>query len=89
MPQSCGAWVAAKQAANAQYPSLIARVQYEDWMGGYLSGIELTTGISALETSDVPSIDLWIDQYCAAHPLDSLAVAGTSLWRSLVARMPQ
>jgi hypothetical protein len=73
--RSCGEWVKEKgiQATGNQ-----------TWLIGYLSGIAVATNKSFLRGTDNQSIFLWVDNYCQANPLMSLADAGEILYFELV-----
>ena len=81
--QSCGAWTQAR-AAN-QWGGLAG------WVGGYFTGLsehagprnDVTRGI------DMPGLLAWIDNYCQAHPLNSVFEASSSLAAELLRRNHQ
>jgi len=86
MPLSCGGWLHAKEAAAGELPNPAPRTQYVSWLAGYLSGIEVAVRRPELETTDFPSVVAWMDNYCSANPLKSLAKAGGTLWIALLHR---
>jgi hypothetical protein len=55
----------------------------EDWIAGYLSAFNSLTDDPAtpdfLKDEDWDGLIAWIDNYCAARPLDKLETAGRSL----------
>lgn len=74
---SCGNWVAARIQNTATASG------YSLWMLGYLSGRAVSTNIDILKKPDYQSIDLWLDNYCRATPLMTLADAGDALFFEL------
>ena len=77
---SCGAWTQARKMHNIdQFPM-------EHWVAGYLSEANFVG--PDLEAPDIPDLLKgedwagladWIDNYCAAHPLDKLYTAANAL----------
>lgn len=86
LPLSCGGWLHAKEVATGGFPNPAPRTQYINWLAGYLSGIEVAVRRPELETTDFPSVVAWMDNYCSANPLKSLAKAGGTLWVALLHR---
>jgi hypothetical protein len=74
-PNSCGAWMDFRRSGSR------GNQGYEGWVLGYLSGVNLYGGYNKdfLEGIDAHSAWLWVDDYCGAHPLESLATAATNL----------
>ena len=97
---SCGSWTLAREAAGKGEAVVggqlaIDRVRRENWVMGYLSALNLwyldyvphdsTLNLFDLtESTDVPGLFAWIDNYCAAHPLDHLSEATKALTIELV-----
>jgi hypothetical protein len=71
----CGAWTEARQQNAAELP--------EHWLLGYLSGIgsESVSGTDPLKSMDAEAVFAWVDNYCRAHPLDTIERAGGSFAR--------
>jgi len=71
----CGAWTGARQQNEAELP--------EHWLLGYLSGIgsESVSGTDPLKSMDAEAVFAWVDNYCRAHPLDTIERAGGSFAR--------
>jgi hypothetical protein len=71
----CGAWTEARQQNKAEVP--------EHWLLGYLSGIasESVSGTDPLNGMDAEAVFAWVDNYCRAHPLDTIERAGGSFAR--------
>jgi hypothetical protein len=76
IPASCGGWMTTKGDAAA-------RAQYTEWILGFLSGLETTTGQPKLETTDTDSIRAWMDNFCASNPGQNLLFATEALWSQL------
>ena len=80
--KSCGAWTDARRASGVEEYTYVAWIQgYITEANGFISG-DLTAG------TDVEGIKAWVDNYCAAHPLDDLASAASALVGELVTRLP-
>lgn len=73
--RSCGEWVKDKE---------MPAIGNQAWLVGYLSGIAVATNKSFLRGTDNESIYLWVDNYCQANPLKSVAEAGVILHFELV-----
>jgi hypothetical protein len=79
----CGSWLQLRSQLNPDSAVL------QSWVLGYITSVNanvLTTSqdVSGGDTPD--ALYSWIDGYCAAHPLDSLARATGSLLESLRAK---
>jgi hypothetical protein len=66
------------------------QLSMRSWVAGFLSGIS-TAGLFApdnalfrLQKTDVDATIGWIDQYCAAHPLETVHTAAGVLWTELI-----
>jgi hypothetical protein len=72
---SCGEWTKAR--TEKQWPE-VAKV---NWLMGYLTAFNIWgAGPSDIsEGTDPEGVGAWIDNYCAQHPLDSLAKAAEQL----------
>jgi len=73
--QTCGTWTAERK--KSEHGSMTPMASgIAAWSLGFLSGINLVNKSSnLLETVDAEAIWAWLDNYCAAHPLDKV-VAG-------------
>jgi hypothetical protein len=87
--RSCGTWTEARRSGNT------TPVDYEQWVAGFLSGANsiISTAAPELDTLLQPNIDAqglyaWIDNYCFAHPLNTIAQAADALGAELVHRLP-
>jgi hypothetical protein len=67
---SCGEWVKARvDVATPQPETQIV----ERWLIGFLSGIAVGTRLDLLHGTDSASLYSWMDDYCRANPLRSVA----------------
>ena len=79
----CGSWLRLRSQAAAD------SVVLQSWVLGYLTGINanvLTLSADVTAGTAPEALFSWIDGYCAAHPLDSLARATGALLDSLRAK---
>ncbi len=74
--RTCGQWVAQRKDGAVQ-----------NWLAGYLTGLAVAFNNDALAEPDGESIFLWMDNYCAAHPLDRVATGGRALFDELIRRI--
>lgn len=83
---SCGKWTDAK--TNGGWP----RVIYESWLGGFVSGMNMNGSFmkygDLTEGMDIPGMVAWVDNYCAAKPLDKVMGATEALVIELLSRKP-
>lgn len=54
------------------------------WVSGFLTGVNGTKGARVGHGTDSDSRELWIDNYCRAHPLEDIADAALSLYIELM-----
>ena len=87
--RSCGTWIEARRNGNT------TAVDYQQWVAGFLSGANslISTAAPELDTLLQPNIDAqslyaWIDNYCIAHPLNTIAQAADALGAELLHRLP-
>jgi hypothetical protein len=81
---SCGSWVVAER--NDAYFGL--KVQ---WVLGFLSGMNLRAKIDGVPTTsdaikqvgDGDAVQVWMDNYCKAHPTEKIGEAATTLMYEL------
>jgi hypothetical protein len=66
---SCGTWT-----EDRKIPASFDAVQDAQWAEGFLSGVGWlhTDGIDPLNGLDANAVLAWLDNYCAAHPLDQI-----------------
>ncbi len=80
--ESCGSWTEVRRAGP------VASVGQKSWMLGFVSGVNAAASASLqkpdfLKGKDANALTGWIDNYCAAHPLDNLAGATIHLLTEL------
>lgn len=73
---SCGKWLSDSD--------LTFKHGNQMWLLGYLSGISLVLEKDSLKGTDNPSIFLWMDNFCKANPLKSVADGAQDLFLELV-----
>jgi hypothetical protein len=81
---SCGTWTQGRKSTDDAL-----QFSRESFVLGFMSAIArlfLPVGSSLSEGTDVEGLFSYIDNYCAAHPLDNLAAASEVLSRELVAK---
>ena len=79
----CGSWLQARSQATPESAAL------QSWVLGYVTSVNANVLNVAQDVADGTSPDglfTWIDNYCASHPLDSVARATGSLVDSLRAK---
>jgi hypothetical protein len=73
---SCGTWTNDRRAGNERSADV------ENWLAGLITGYNHYGPDPAGGTAsgiDIQGIYAWVDQYCAANPLDNLVTAGFRL----------
>lgn len=78
---TCGGW----RAAPADFNQL-PKAALLNWVLGFLSGRAEPGDKDFLADVQVSSIAAWVDNYCAANPLDYLVTAAFELEKVLIAR---
>ncbi len=72
---SCGTWTADRRHRQSNLD--------EQWILGFLSGIGYKSqSFDPLKGMDVNAVWAWMDNYCQAHTLDSIAMAGAAFDRA-------
>ena len=69
----CETWTA------VQPDHLAHRVELEQWVLGFFSGVGFAGAGNPLSERDAKAIWAWIDNYCQAHPHDHIAEAAAAL----------
>lgn len=77
---SCGKWIEQSRASPSSLPLAIG------WVAGYLTRASISTNRDLLAAPDASALRAWIDNYCLAHPLDTLFNAVEELEGELVSR---
>src|ERR1700682_4764160 len=80
-PASCGQWV--QNRGSDGMPD----THYKFWLLGYMSGMAVASRIDILKDIDASSIELWMDNYCMANPLNGIDDGGADLFRELERKM--
>jgi hypothetical protein len=81
---SCGEW--SKYRASKDGPNSF---QVQAWVDGFLSGWNVGSDTDRdflINQHNQVALYAWIDNYCAAHPLDSVVQASFHLRRELLKR---
>jgi hypothetical protein len=82
---SCGSWIQERRTSSVKAEVLGA------WVTGFLTGansvIKGASKRDILKARDVQGLWSWIDNYCGAHPLDSIAQAAAELTAELSRRV--
>jgi hypothetical protein len=75
--ESCGSWSAAAQRGTSD-PK---RVAYKAWLTGYVTAANLNRVLADRPdfTPDGEGMVGWVDNYCRAHPLETIADASVQL----------
>jgi hypothetical protein len=79
----CGSWLQARSQASPESTVL------QSWVLGYITSINanlLTVSQDVADGNSPEGLFTWIDGYCSAHPLDSVARAAGNLYESLRAK---
>ena len=56
------------------------------WLMGYLSGANLRAPVDFLAGNEARALIIWVDNYCAANPLDNAYAGAEQLIKTLIAR---
>jgi hypothetical protein len=76
---SCGTWSAEQNMAK--------RSARESWLMGVVTGYNLYRSSEAVSAPDTKAMLVWVDRYCAAHPLETLPTAALALINELRKRI--
>ena len=79
---SCGYWI--EQRRRGEGRSQL----WEAWILGFVTGLNVFGPNNGNIAPDVKAdgLQAWVDQYCSAHPLDSIAMAAIKLTDELKRR---
>ena len=80
--ESCGRWTEVKNVAPPTgQRSTTARLQFEQWLGGYLTAYSqwVEEGSGPVSDGDHDGAIAWIDTYCQENPLKNVAYAAKQL----------
>jgi hypothetical protein len=81
--RSCGSWLQVRSQALPDSAVL------QSWVLGYITSVNANLLTSSEDVTSGASSDAlftWIDTYCGAHPLDSIARATAALLDSMLAK---
>lgn len=78
---TCGAWRAGPRDHELYPKSLMV-----NWVLGVIAGRSAMRGDDVLRDVEIESIAAWLDDYCAASPLDTLVQATFKLEQDLIIR---
>jgi hypothetical protein len=80
--ESCGVWT--KTRTQRPKPVLDIAEQAE-WVDGFISAFNFyqATVEDVIQRTDIDGVYAWIDNYCAAHPLDQISTATIELIEEL------
>ncbi len=81
--ESCGAWTQGREEAGNELSygssgASVQRLSRESWVEGYITALNVNLPsrggavLNILEGGDLLGAFAWIDNYCAANPLDDL-----------------
>ena len=77
----CGGWLQVRSQALPESAVL------QSWLLGYITSVNanlLSVSQDVTAGAGADALFTWIDNYCAAHPLDSLARAASAMLDSLI-----
>lgn len=75
----CGKWVKDRTSGKL-HDQLVG----DSWLIGYLNGVAAWADVDILYNADGESLMLWMDNYCKANPLESVAAGGAVLGVELI-----
>lgn len=71
---SCGHWTTSRRSPVAPEKMMVV-----SWVQGFLTSLALTTNRDLAGGRDFDALLGWVDNYCLAHPLESIADATVAL----------
>ncbi|WP_425998823.1 hypothetical protein [Caulobacter sp. DWR1-3-2b1] len=78
---SCGKYTSERKDSNSLFP-MTAMI----WVSGYLSRAAYVRKGNMLKTVEYEALQGWMDNYCAANPLENVATAASTLEVELAER---
>jgi hypothetical protein len=91
-PDATARWMGPESFSCGEWPKGAAYTRHDkslmlNWVLGFLSAASFQEGSpDLLANVDNPSVAAWIDNYCAANPLDSIPIATFRLRQELLRR---
>lgn len=85
--KGCDAFLAAAEGAAGSEASGLEYRRYEDWLTGFVSGLDLATGMDVLRGADIDTALRRIRAYCGGHREEDFFTATMDLLRML-SRLP-
>ena len=78
---TCGAYIKAVEDAreNSTCEYSIVKQLYSSWFQGYASGLSHLPGADYVKDMDDNALELWLENYCRAHPLEQFGSACSNL----------
>jgi hypothetical protein len=84
---TCATWTKARESGDDGYYVI------SNWALGFVSGVNMAGGMNIADTgpdfllgTDRNGLTVWIDNYCATHPLDPVIYGATALVKELRSR---
>jgi hypothetical protein len=76
---SCGAWLQS---------GVDFRFEYVSWVEGFVSAYNefVWGGKNIMDSTDSAGMEAWLNSYCAAHPVDSVAQAANAFIEEMKAK---
>lgn len=81
--QSCGFWTRWSKERGMMSNVLFA------WVQGFISRASYSRLTDLLRGRDADGLQAWVDNYCAAHPLDTIELAAGALELELARTAPK
>jgi hypothetical protein len=88
--RTCQKWIHDRNAAKKANPSpdeIWQELADESWLMGFLTGVAVESYTDYLKQPNAEAINIWVDNYCAQHPLNFLGTASHQLYLDLRAKM--
>jgi hypothetical protein len=83
--RSCGTWTAERSKSdtpNPDIPGSDGALAESAWVFGFLSGIGFVAqnGDDPVDDTDADAALSWVDDWCRAHPVDTIADAAATFY---------
>jgi hypothetical protein len=73
----CGEYVSAAEATRIGNVSAIQ--PYLHWLSGFVSYASSQSGVDYFKGQKTPNVQLWLENYCRAHPLEQFSMSALNL----------